>query len=247
MNNLVTVTNLSRSFGDGEANGTLEQTKVSHSKKKTEKVRRLQVLDQVSLTVGQGEMLAIIGASGSGKSTLLHCLGGLDTPDTGEVFVAGENVVTMNANQKAKWRNQSIGFIYQFHHLLAEFTALENVAMPLLIAGVSKAKASAHAKSLLARVGLSARAAHLPSQLSGGERQRVAIARALANEPKLVLADEPTGNLDEETAALIYALMLELNQELGTAFIVVTHDYTLAAKLPRQLSMQQGKLVEEQL
>jgi len=192
-------------------------------------------------------MIAIVGASGSGKSTLLHCLGGLDTPDTGDINVAGKNVVTMTAKQKAKWRNQSIGFVYQFHHLLAEFTALENVAMPLLIGGVSKAKAEEHAQNLLGRVGLSARATHLPSQLSGGERQRVAIARALANMPKLVLADEPTGNLDEETAALIYALMLELNQELGTAFIVVTHDHALAAKLPRQLSMQQGKLVEAQL
>lgn len=237
MSNLVVVTNLSRSFGDGDVNGSVDS--LPEGKK-----RRLQVLDQVSLTVAKGDMVAIIGSSGSGKSTLLHCLGGLDTPDSGEIFVAGENVVTMNANQKAHWRNQSIGFVYQFHHLLAEFTALENVAMPLLIAGVSKAKAAVHAKDLLSRVGLTARAEHLPSQLSGGERQRVAIARALANEPKLVLADEPTGNLDEETAGLIYELMLELNQELGTAFIVVTHDHALAAKLPRQLVMQQGKLVE---
>ena len=192
-------------------------------------------------------MAAIIGASGSGKSTFLHCLGGLDTPDTGHVQVAGADVITMNAKQKASWRNQTIGFIYQFHHLLAEFTALENVAMPLLIAGKSSAKARARGRELLARVGLAEREAHLPSQLSGGERQRVAIARALANKPSIVFADEPTGNLDEHTAALIYELMLDLNKELGTSFIVVTHDHTLAAKLPRQLSMQQGKLVEVQL
>ncbi|MCO4320404.1 lipoprotein-releasing ABC transporter ATP-binding protein LolD [Aliidiomarina quisquiliarum] len=247
MNSLVKVSNLCRSFGDGEDNALPDATTTPRAGSKAlvqEQARRLQVLDQVSLKVNKGDMVAIIGASGSGKSTLLHCLGGLDTPDTGDIQVAGENVVTMTANQKAKWRNQSIGFIYQFHHLLAEFTALENVAMPLLIGGVSKAKAEAHAKNLLGRVGLSARATHLPSQLSGGERQRVAIARALANKPKLVLADEPTGNLDEETATLIYELMLELNQELGTAFIVVTHDHALAAKLPRQLTMQQGKLVE---
>lgn len=240
MSNLVTVSNLSRSFGDGDINdsatSSLNEMPEGHT-------RRLQVLDQVSLTMAKGDMVAIIGASGSGKSTLLHCLGGLDTPDTGEITIAGENVVSMNAHQKAQWRNQSIGFVYQFHHLLAEFTALENVAMPLLIGGASKTKAETHAQELLRRVGLTARAEHLPSQLSGGERQRVAIARALANQPKLVLADEPTGNLDEETAAVIYELMLELNQELGTAFIVVTHDHELAAKLPRQLSMQQGKLV----
>lgn len=247
MNNLVKVSNLSRSFGDGDNTVADDSSAMSTGGSKTldnERVRRLQVLDQVSLSINKGDMIAIIGASGSGKSTLLHCLGGLDTPDSGEIYVAGENVVTMTANEKAKWRNQSIGFVYQFHHLLAEFTALENVAMPLLIGGVSKAKATAHATNLLGRVGLSARATHLPSQLSGGERQRVAIARALANQPKLVLADEPTGNLDEETATLIYELMLELNQELGTAFIVVTHDHALAAKLPRQLTMQQGKLVE---
>lgn len=241
MNPLVVVSNLSRSFGDGDVADTQNPVETTTSP------RRLQVLDNVSLTLAAGEMAAIIGSSGSGKSTLLHCLGGLDTPDAGHIQVAGADVVAMNAQQKAQWRNQTIGFIYQFHHLLAEFTALENVAMPLLIAGKSKTKAQARGRELLARVGLAERETHLPSQLSGGERQRVAIARALANEPSIVFADEPTGNLDEQTAAIIYELMLDLNKELGTSFIVVTHDHALAAKLPRQLLMQQGTLVEAQL
>ncbi|RUO44395.1 lipoprotein-releasing system ATP-binding protein LolD [Aliidiomarina taiwanensis] len=244
MSSLVVVSNLSRSFGDGDATAVTGKQGAAET---AAQPRRLQVLDTISFTLEHGEMAAIIGASGSGKSTFLHCLGGLDTPDTGAIHVAGADVVAMNAQQKAKWRNKTIGFIYQFHHLLAEFTALENVAMPLLIAGKSKAKAQARGRELLARVGLAERTAHLPSQLSGGERQRVAIARALANEPSIVFADEPTGNLDEHTAAVIYELMLDLNKELGTSFIVVTHDHTLAAKLPRQLLMQQGQLVEVRL
>lgn len=243
MSNLVTVKQLSRSFGDGELTANGKPFTIGTERKG----RRLQVLDDVSLTVAEGEMLAIIGASGSGKSTLLHCLGGLDHPDTGEIIIAGQKVTRMASDEKAKWRNQQLGFIYQFHHLLAEFTALENVALPLLIAGEKPSVAKARAFTLLERVGLTARAKHYPAQLSGGERQRVAIVRALANQPRLVLADEPTGNLDEATATLIYQLMVALNQEFKTAFIVVTHDKNLAAQLPRQLVMQQGKLLEGHL
>jgi len=200
------------------------------------------VLHSVNLDVPSHQMLAIVGSSGSGKSTLLHILGTLDQQDSGELWLAGQNVALLNNVEKAALRNQQLGFIYQFHHLLMDFTALENVAMPLLIRGTSKAQANQQATDILQRVGLGHRIAHRPSELSGGERQRVAIARAMVGRPGLVLADEPTGNLDHQTAESIYQLMRELNQELGTSFIVVTHDRMLAKRLDRQLWMQDGRL-----
>jgi len=200
------------------------------------------VLQGVNLWVNKGELLAIVGTSGSGKSTLLHLLGALDTPSTGDVVFNGKNIHKLSSKQQSKWRNQELGFIYQFHHLLSEFTALENVAMPLLIAGEKIKVAEQKATALLKRVGLSERMQHRPSELSGGERQRVAIARALINNPSLVLADEPTGNLDAKSAESVYQLLKELNNELGTAFIVVTHDQQLANKLDRQLYMSNGVL-----
>ncbi|WP_299659716.1 lipoprotein-releasing ABC transporter ATP-binding protein LolD [uncultured Psychromonas sp.] len=200
------------------------------------------VLQSVNLTVAKGELLAIVGTSGSGKSTLLHLLGALDAPSTGEVIFNDNNIHKLSSKQQAKWRNQELGFVYQFHHLLSEFTALENVAMPLLIAGEPVKIAQQKATALLERVGLSERIQHRPAELSGGERQRVAIARALINKPSLVLADEPTGNLDAKSAESVYQLLRELNSELGTAFIVVTHDQQLANKLHRQLYMANGIL-----
>ncbi|WP_019613424.1 lipoprotein-releasing ABC transporter ATP-binding protein LolD [Psychromonas ossibalaenae] len=200
------------------------------------------VLSGVDLTVQEGELLAIVGSSGSGKSTLLHLLGALDVPSEGEVYYQGKDIQQLSANKQAKWRNQCLGFVYQFHHLLSEFNALENVAMPLLIAGVNIKTATAKAQQMLKRVGLQERMDHRPSELSGGERQRVAIARALINEPKLVLADEPTGNLDAKSAESVYQLIKTLNEELGTAFVVVTHDQALANKLNRQEHMISGVL-----
>ncbi|WP_166370141.1 lipoprotein-releasing ABC transporter ATP-binding protein LolD [Psychromonas sp. SA13A] len=200
------------------------------------------VLQGVNLTVEKGELLAIVGTSGSGKSTLLHLLGALDAPSTGEVIFNDNNIHKLSSKQQAKWRNQELGFVYQFHHLLSEFTALENVAMPLLIAGEPVKLAQQKATALLERVGLSERIQHRPAELSGGERQRVAIARALINKPSLVLADEPTGNLDAKSAESVYQLLRELNSEFGTAFIVVTHDQQLANKLHRQLYMANGIL-----
>ncbi|WP_028866434.1 lipoprotein-releasing ABC transporter ATP-binding protein LolD [Psychromonas hadalis] len=200
------------------------------------------VLEAVTLTVNEGELLAIVGSSGSGKSTLLHLLGALDKPSTGNVFYQGDDIHLLNDKKQAKWRNQHLGFVYQFHHLLSEFSALENVAMPLLIAGMKIKLATEKATKMLQRVGLEHRITHRPSELSGGERQRVAIARALINDPKLVLADEPTGNLDATSAENIYQLIKTLNSELGTAFVVVTHDQHLAQKLDRQLLMVSGVL-----
>ncbi|WP_417658904.1 lipoprotein-releasing ABC transporter ATP-binding protein LolD [Pseudidiomarina sp.] len=205
--------------------------------------RQLRVLQHVELTIETGEMLAIVGSSGSGKSTLLHCMGGLDKPTSGDVLFAGEPIQNWSANTLADWRNQELGFIYQFHHLLPEFSALENVAMPQLIAGINGTAAEARARALLERVGLSERVNHRPAELSGGERQRVAIARALVNGPRLVLADEPTGNLDDTTAIQIFELLQELNRELTTAFVIVTHDQSLAAQLPRTLTLHHGQLV----
>ncbi len=202
-----------------------------------------QVLKGVSFSLAKAELSAIVGSSGSGKSTLLHLLGALDTPTSGDVEVLGQLLSELNQNQQAKFRNQHIGFIYQFHHLLADFSALENVAMPLLISGMKVTEATNQARTLLGRVGLSHRTEHRPGELSGGERQRVAIARALINRPALVLADEPTGNLDHHTALSIYDLMRELNQESQTAFLVVTHDQELALKMDRQFTMQDGLLV----
>lgn len=202
-----------------------------------------QVLKGVSFELKKGELASIIGSSGSGKSTLLHILGALDDASEGQVSFLGQDLAQLSSNKQAKLRNQHLGFVYQFHHLLADFSALENVVMPLLIGGVATSEAKAKAQALLDKVGLSHRVDHRPAELSGGERQRVAIARALVNNPDLVLADEPTGNLDHKTALSIYDLMRELNQESGTAFLVVTHDGELASKMDRQLHMQDGLLL----
>ncbi|EDK26373.1 ABC transporter, ATP-binding protein [Vibrionales bacterium SWAT-3] len=202
-----------------------------------------EVLKGVSFEIEKGELVSIIGTSGSGKSTLLHILGALDDASAGSVSFLGQDLAKLSSNKQAKLRNQHLGFVYQFHHLLSDFSALENVAMPLLIGGEKPAKAKQEAQLLLDKVGLSHRVDHRPSELSGGERQRVAIARALVNKPALVLADEPTGNLDHNTALSIYDLMRELNREYDTAFLVVTHDGELAAKMDRQLHMQDGLLV----
>ncbi|MDD9196913.1 lipoprotein-releasing ABC transporter ATP-binding protein LolD [Aliivibrio sp. S3MY1] len=204
-----------------------------------------EVLKGVDFQINESELVAIVGSSGSGKSTLLHILGALDEPTSGTVHFQQNELTKLSANKQAKIRNQHIGFVYQFHHLLSDFSALENVAMPLLIGGVHKKEAALRATELLEKVGLAHRIEHRPSELSGGERQRVAIARALVNKPALVLADEPTGNLDHKTALDIYNLMRELNQESGTAFLVVTHDNELAAKLDKQLSMQDGRFITE--
>ncbi|MEX0424494.1 lipoprotein-releasing ABC transporter ATP-binding protein LolD [Providencia rettgeri] len=204
-----------------------------------------QVLKNVSFSMGRGEMMAIVGSSGSGKSTLLHLLGGLDTPSEGNVIFRGQHINQLTSDERAAIRNKDLGFIYQFHHLLPDFTALENVAMPLLIGGIAKETAFSKATEMLEAVGLAHRAGHRPSELSGGERQRVAIARALVNEPALVLADEPTGNLDLRNADAIFELLGELNRTQRTAFLVVTHDMTLASRLSRQLEMRDGHLQQE--
>ncbi|WP_240221471.1 lipoprotein-releasing ABC transporter ATP-binding protein LolD [Rheinheimera hassiensis] len=222
MSNVLTATQLCKSYRDGQ-----QVTEVLHG---------------IDLSIKRGDMLAIVGSSGSGKSTLLHILGTLDQADSGSLSLLGHDVARMTSSQKAALRNGQLGFIYQFHHLLMDFTALENVAMPLLIRGLSATAANQRANMMLERVGLSHRSHHKPAELSGGERQRVAIARALVGEPALVLADEPTGNLDQHTAESIYQLLRTLNRELGTSFIVVTHDLALAARLDRHVSMRDGRL-----
>jgi lipoprotein-releasing system ATP-binding protein len=201
----------------------------------------VDILHAVNVEVRAGETLAILGASGSGKSTLLHILGTLDSPNSGDVLFKGESLLALSKKQQAAFRNRELGFVYQFHHLLPEFSATENVAMPKLIAGVGKKEAHASAEKLLERVGLSHRLSHKPHQMSGGERQRVAIARAMVNQPSIIMADEPTGNLDDVASAEILSLINDINTNDNTSFIIVTHDHSLANKMNRKLTLVNGK------
>lgn len=224
MSALLQCRNLCKSYQDGEAT--------------------LNILQDVSFSVEHGETLAILGASGSGKSTLLHILGTLDKADSGEICFEQQDLSAIKANKQASFRNQNLGFVYQFHHLLPEFNARENVAMPAFIAGKDKTVSLQQADELLHMVGLSSRISHRPSQLSGGERQRVAIARALINRPKLILADEPTGALDEDNSQGIFELLKDINKTHETTIVLVTHDHGLAAKMQRKIHLEQGRVVE---
>ena len=202
----------------------------------------IRVLNNINIDVASGSSMAIVGMSGAGKSTLLHLMGGLDQPGSGQVVIDGQNVAALNENKLGLLRNRTLGFVYQFHHLLPEFTALENVMMPLLIAGTKRHKADEQASKILERVGLQHRLHHKPSELSGGERQRAAIARALVNSPDCVLADEPTGNLDNKTADIVYGLFLELNAELNTSLVLVTHDEVIAGQMDQVWHLRDGAL-----
>ena len=203
----------------------------------------VEILHSVNLSVDQGETIAIVGASGSGKRTLLHIISTLDTPTSGQVLFNGQSLLSLSSKQQAKFRNAELGFVYQFHHLLPEFNATENVAMPCLIAGMSKESSQKRAKALLDRVGLSHRLTHKPQQLSGGERQRVAIARAMVNKPKIIMADEPTGNLDKESSEEILGLIQDINKTDNTSFVIVTHDNELAKQMDKTFTLVSGKVV----
>ena len=242
------MSNWESAFRNGESDGQVHEGEVvrAHELAKTYAEGKLHtpVFDGLDFSVHAGETVAILGASGAGKSTLLHLLGGLDTPTAGEVFVAGQRMSALSDAARGQLRNRALGFVYQFHHLLPEFTALENVMLPVLLNGTSVADASGRARSLLESVGLGHRLEHKPGELSGGERQRAAVARALVNAPGCVLGDEPTGNLDEKTAATVFELMLELNRAKRTSLVLVTHDRRLARRLDRVLELHEGRLRE---
>ena len=223
MSSVLACSQLCKTFGDGDV--------------------ALEILHNVDFNVTAGERIAIVGASGSGKSTLLHLLGGLDEPSSGDVSIAGQSISTLSAVELGRLRNSKLGFVYQFHHLLQEFTALENVAMPLLVRGVRPADASEQATELLGRVGLSERITHKPGELSGGERQRAAVARALVTRPACVVADEPTGNLDRQNAGQVLELMLELNRDFSTSLLVATHDPLIADQMDRVIRLEDGRLI----